>query len=70
MARFVDLEEDGADSSPIPDPHILTLLQASHIGERNGDAVAKPAEPEDVPRATVRSAVTEAFQCYPYAVLV
>jgi hypothetical protein len=71
MARFVDLEEDGADSALIADPHVLTPLQATHLLQRNGDAAAAETEAEaeapPAPRATARSPVTEAFQCYPYA---
>ncbi|KAI9163023.1 hypothetical protein HJFPF1_04620 [Paramyrothecium foliicola] len=72
MARFVDLDEDGTDVSPIPDPHILTLLQASRSSDRNGvGAVGKePPASEPAPKATTRSAATEAFQCYPIVVAV
>jgi hypothetical protein len=74
MARFVDLEEDGADSALIADPHVLTPLQATHLLQRNGDAAAANTEAEaeapPAPRTTARSPVTEAFQCYPIVIAI
>lgn len=63
MARFMDLDEDDGDATPLEGGHLRNEFVGKSIDGGNGNALEHPSATPPIP--PVENATTSAFQCYP-----